>query len=282
MKSTFRHLSYLISAAILCVGSSAVAQKTSDYLIVNDLPFIKEPTDFAGYLSGLFQLGIGIAVTLAVVMLVVNGIQYMFSDIPGIKVDAKNKLGTIVWGLILAFSSWLILYTINPHLVKFDLIKTIDDATQGVQGPPKPPAGGDAVPDGQFNFDNGPGGDIKLQVIHESSELSSLISCMANKVPGNVGRISSISDSQIISGQKTFAQCAQGECSVTGHRAGSHHYGGQTCVGKSYAVDFGDQENSAALLKAARECNSAAQGSIHNNNHVHISVGEVAGCGPGE
>lgn len=142
MKPAFRYLSYLIPGALLCVASSVLAADKS-YLIVGDLPFIKNTTDLGSYLSGIFQIGIGIAVTLAVVMLVLNGIQYMFSDIPGIKVAAKNNLGNIIWGLLLAFSSWLILYTINPHLVKFDFITTINEAARGVEGPPKqPPTGG--------------------------------------------------------------------------------------------------------------------------------------------
>ncbi len=135
-----RHILHATSAIVLFVGSTALASAPTDYLIVKDLPFIGQTTDLSGYLSGLFQLGIGIAVTLAVVMLVINGIQYMFSDIPGIKVAAKNNLGNIVWGLILAFSSWLILYTINPNLIKFDLITSLQEAAdQAARDIPPPP-----------------------------------------------------------------------------------------------------------------------------------------------
>lgn len=136
MKKT---LSYLASCSLLAVASVASAA-TSDYLIVKDLPFIGQSSDFGSYLNGLFKLGIGIAVTLAVVMLVINGIQYMFSDIPGVKISSKNNLGNIVWGLILAFSAWLILYTINPNLVKFDLVRSLDQAAdQAISGAPPPP-----------------------------------------------------------------------------------------------------------------------------------------------
>ncbi|MEN9405278.1 MAG: hypothetical protein RLY47_237 [Candidatus Parcubacteria bacterium] len=146
MKKTF---SYLASASILTVASIASAAP-SDYLIVKDLPFIGQSADFGSYLNGLFQLGIGIAVTLAVVMLVINGIQYMFSDIPGVKIASKNNLGNIVWGLILAFSAWLILYTINPNLVKFDLVRSLDQAADaaisGAPPPPTPTDDGEAWP----------------------------------------------------------------------------------------------------------------------------------------
>ncbi len=144
-----RILSYLASAPLLAVASIASAGNPSDYLIVKDLPFIGTSADFGSYLNGLFQLGIGIAVTLAVVMLVVNGIQYMFSDIPGVKVASKNNLGNIVWGLLLAFSAWLILYTINPNLVKFDLIRSLDEAAdQAINNAPAPNASTTPTEDG--------------------------------------------------------------------------------------------------------------------------------------
>lgn len=140
---TLHHISHLAVLGMMTLGSKALAATIpNDYLIVKDLPFIGQTTDLGGYLNGLFQLGIGIAVTLAIVMLVINGITYMFSDIPGVKVGAKNNLGNIVWGLLLAFSAWLILYTINPNLVKFDLIRSLDQAA-GLAGqdvrPPQTP-----------------------------------------------------------------------------------------------------------------------------------------------
>lgn len=140
MKKLFYLFSTLL-AATFCITTTAVAA-TKDYLLVKDLPLISDPAyaGLGGYLKAIFQLGIGIAVTLAIVMLVVNGIQYMFSDIPGIKVAAKNNLGSIIFGLILAFSSWLILYTINPNLVEFDFIASLREAASGAASS-NPPTG---------------------------------------------------------------------------------------------------------------------------------------------
>lgn len=145
MKKPF-YLSLILIVAAFCVTTTAFAA-TKDYLIVKDLPLIGDPAyaGLGGYLKAIFQLGIGIAVTLAIVMLVVNGIQYMFSDIPGVKVSAKNNLGGIIFGLILAFSSWLILYTINPNLVEFDLIASLRDAA-GTVASSTPPTGTSTTP----------------------------------------------------------------------------------------------------------------------------------------
>jgi hypothetical protein len=129
--------------------------------------------------------------------------------------------------------------------------------------PPSPPS---ATADGSFQYNSG----ISAQRVHASPALSAMLNCMAQRVPGNVGRISSISDDKIVNGSETFQSCAKGGCA---HSAGSLHYGGSgVCVGKSYAVDFGDEENIGTLCPAARACGAVSTCSVHNNNHVHLSL----------
>jgi len=122
-----------------------------------------------------------------------------------------------------------------------------------------------ATADGQFDYDAG----IAAQRAHASPALSSMLNCMAQIVPGNVGRISSISDSRIVSGSETFATCVDGGCA---HVANSRHYGGATCTGRSYAVDIGDEQNVAVLCQAANSCGRVNSCSVHNGNHVHLDL----------
>ncbi len=122
---------------------------------------------------------------------------------------------------------------------------------------------------GKFTFDP----EIDAQVSTESGPLAALLSCMVSRVPAGVGRISSISDSQITSGLKRFSQCAAGGCQ---HAANSCHYGGRSCIGSSYAVDFGDDENMSVLTAAAQACGAQT---LNEGNHLHASVGAVNGCG---
>lgn len=129
--------------------------------------------------------------------------------------------------------------------------------------------GGTGSYDGSFTYQSG----IEAQKQHMSPKLAALLSCMATKVPAGVGQISSISDSKIVSGAKIFAQCAQGQCA---HAAGSCHYGGKTCVGSSYGVDFGDEQNISRLSAAARACGANYVG--NEGNHLHVSVGAACGC----
>jgi hypothetical protein len=126
-----------------------------------------------------------------------------------------------------------------------------------------PGTGGTVPPDQAFTYQPG----IRQQEAHASGRLLAFLGCMLPKIPGNVGEISSISDSLIVNGTKTFAQCAAGECQ---HVRNSLHYGGTTHVGQSYAVDFGDEQNASILMSAARECGATYV--ANEGNHVHAQV----------
>jgi len=123
--------------------------------------------------------------------------------------------------------------------------------------------------DGSFTYQ----ANIEAQKRDLSEPMAAVLTCMAGKVPRGVGNISSISDSRITSGAKTFAQCATGGCA---HTANSCHYGGRACVGKSFAVDFGDEQNKTALVSAAVACGAKT---LDEGNHIHVSIGDASGCG---
>ncbi|MFT5849318.1 MAG: hypothetical protein ACI9H6_000123 [Patiriisocius sp.] len=129
-------------------------------------------------------------------------------------------------------------------------------------GTTAPPSG---TADGSFTYQSG----ISAQRGHASPALSSMLNCMAQRVPGNVGQISSISDSRIVNGSQTFQSCVSGGCA---HVRNSRHYGGATCTGSSYAVDFGDEQNVGVICQAANACGSVSSCSVHNGNHVHLSL----------
>ena len=70
---------------------------------------------------GIFNLIIAIAGGLAVLKIIYGGIQYMSTDAFGAKNEAKDTIKNAIWGLLLAISAWLILYTVNPNLVEINL-----------------------------------------------------------------------------------------------------------------------------------------------------------------
>lgn len=142
--------------------------------------------------------------------------------------------------------------------------------------PGEPVDPGTVVPgaDGSFTYQGG----IQAQAKHASSQLNLLLTCMANKVPADVGQISSISDSLIVDNKKTFTQCIAGQCQ---HAGNSCHYGGPRCSGASYAVDFGDGGKDSLtkdgqLKAAAKAC--GANYTLTEKDHLHVSIGERCGC----
>lgn len=77
--------------------------------------------DFSTYISGIFSSLITVVAVLAVLMIVIGGMQYVMSFAVGGKEEGRKKIWGAVWGLILALASFLILRTINPALVDINL-----------------------------------------------------------------------------------------------------------------------------------------------------------------
>ncbi len=74
---------------------------------------------FSGFLVKLYKFGLSAAFFLALLMIVISGVQYVIS---GASVDKKSeamsRIKSALFGLLLALCTWLILYTINPDLIK--------------------------------------------------------------------------------------------------------------------------------------------------------------------
>lgn len=78
---------------------------------------ITEATTFAQYVAAVMPFIFGLAIVVAVVQLVIGGMQYALSEVITSKQDAKERIMSAIYGLLLALLSWLILNTINPNLV---------------------------------------------------------------------------------------------------------------------------------------------------------------------
>ena len=154
------------------------------------------------------------------------------------------------------------------------------------EAPPEIPMPSAGCPPG-YKFDGG----ISKQCQNVSPGLNKLLACMRQKLPAGVGRISSISDSNLFGSTATCRReptCAnnchypQNCCSHSHPCEGqslSCHYGGKGCYQQkqSYAVDFGDEQNDELLKSAAQSCDPNAY-IIYEGDHLHISVGNEYGC----
>ncbi len=130
----------------------------------------------------------------------------------------------------------------------------------------------------QWIYDPGIKKQIKQK--HASDELHDFMECLRKELKPNVGRVSSISDSSIVKNDWDFCKTNydKNSCKVKSppccrHSKTSCHYGGNTNEEKSYAIDFGDQENYAKIKKAAVEkCKIPESYILLEPTHVHISV----------
>jgi hypothetical protein len=100
--------------------------------------------DFGTFVSGIFRLLITFGGLFAVVMITVAGIGYMISE-SAVDIDkAKSRAKAALWGLVLLLGSWLILNTINPNILRFDLLRTSTTSLQNSNPGPQ-----SVVPAGQ-------------------------------------------------------------------------------------------------------------------------------------
>ncbi|MFH1455302.1 MAG: pilin [bacterium] len=133
----YKKLSVIILSMILFISSanSVLAEcdpKTNLDTITHKICYVAlEPGAFQGvgepsndnlskYLGQVFNYGIAVAVVLALIMIIWGGIIKMTTDSWSKKDEANAKITNAIYGLGLALISWLLLYTINPNLVKFN------------------------------------------------------------------------------------------------------------------------------------------------------------------
>ena len=76
---------------------------------------------FANYLNVMINLFIGLCAVLAMIMIIMGGIQYMTSELISGKEAGKEQITHAVLGLLLALGAYAILNTINPDLLNISL-----------------------------------------------------------------------------------------------------------------------------------------------------------------
>ena len=74
-------------------------------------------------ISALYKFGIAIVSIVAVVVIIVQGLRIVTSGGGEAKASAYKKILQSVIGLVIAWGSYAILYTVNPALVQFNALK---------------------------------------------------------------------------------------------------------------------------------------------------------------
>ena len=94
-----------------------------DYNLIQPLPGIQtvSSSGFPEYITKIIPFILSLAAVLAVVMIVIGGVEYAVSLSEEGKKNARGRINSAILGLLLALVSYLILYTINPDLTKLKL-----------------------------------------------------------------------------------------------------------------------------------------------------------------
>ncbi|MEI6650412.1 MAG: pilin [Candidatus Moraniibacteriota bacterium] len=124
MKRRYFHIAIL--AAILCVSSLAVPTDVSaqySYTPLEKIPGTDTNSGkMADYIQAIYKFALWSVGIAAMFMLAIGGMMYLTSAGNTSQTgSAKKVIEDAVVGLVLAFVAWLILYVINPDLVKVNL-----------------------------------------------------------------------------------------------------------------------------------------------------------------
>ena len=107
--------------------SNPINEPCEYYHLLAPLPGIKDdlvPTGkgaLGSYLNTMLRIFIGICAVLAMVMIVLGGLEYMTSELISSKENGKHKITGAIFGLIIALGSYALLNTINPDLLNTDV-----------------------------------------------------------------------------------------------------------------------------------------------------------------
>ena len=128
-------LSIAISLFFFGIASSALAftPATTTQVQWPDSPMgraLSPTTEFHEFIAYIYEWGISLGGIVVFAMLVWAGIQYLTSaGDPGKMGGAIKKIQSSILGLVLLLTSWLILNTINPQLVRLEPLPQLWDET---------------------------------------------------------------------------------------------------------------------------------------------------------
>ena len=177
------------------------------------------PCPFGNYLNILIKLFLGICGVLAVIMIVMGGIEYMTSELISSKEAGKESIRNALLGLLLALGAYLILNTINPDLLNVCLNnlpkETITIDPEKIVGDTPPPAGG-KICNGEYKTgDIWPADyDTRAQLASQKIDVK-LPSCSNGKVGDSCTSVYQLDTAGIIKFKQNCDKYVGGNCEVT-------------------------------------------------------------------
>jgi hypothetical protein len=114
----------LTAAFSLIYTAEVKAQVDTSYTPLTTVPGVfkaNEPTNPVAVLKNLYGFAIGVGAIIGIVMIMYAGFEYMYVESVTGKSDAKKRIQDVFLGLAVILGSYLLLRTINPALVNFNV-----------------------------------------------------------------------------------------------------------------------------------------------------------------
>jgi hypothetical protein len=270
-----------------------------DYTALEQIPGTEgDLKNFPDYIKALYKFVIwGVAIA-GLLMLVIGGFWYMTAAGNNAQLSkAKDIIRDALLGIIVALFAWLLLFTINPDLVRIDISSLSALHTGTTPSSTATPGGAQSQPVTPTTATGSCGGlpgNVGSQCDLASSDLISLMSCMADKNISHLGVVSSVTAENVGNDFDKAKNCC-GDESCT-HSDYTCHYGCKVEPGYSHAFDFDFSPNTmsdADLCKIAEAAKTCGSGVIWgprtlscgikrprdggHDGHLHISTAACNG-----
>jgi len=109
-----------VDGPVICPEGDTPVEKSIYKLLAPIGGFETAPEDIGEYFNKIFTIAIGLCAALAVIMIVIGGIQYMGDESVFGKTEGKKQITMAILGLIIALGAYALLRTINPDLLGGD------------------------------------------------------------------------------------------------------------------------------------------------------------------
>lgn len=221
----FFGLCLINSPETLAADRSSSASNSYAYTPMEAIPGFGTPTDFPNYVMAVYNFGLWTIGISAMLMIAIGGFMYLTSAGNAAQIgSAKGVIIDAIVGLFLALTSWLLLYTINPDLVKFSVSSSSPASTSQTTTP------GTTTPSSSSNIVAGSGEDtIRQQLAKDNISINK--SAPATEVNGL--------RQATIDGVVGFQKDLGSPVTITGGSEAGHE-AGPTSHAKGYKVDIRD------------------------------------------
>lgn len=134
----------LLALLALAVFAFPLFSLAMTYTPMEAIPGSGSTSDWCVYVSYIYKFGLWAVGIAALLMISIGGFMYTTSAGNNASMEkAKGVITDAIAGLLLALTSWLLLNTINPDLLKCSLPATMQVSTIPV--PAAPPTGGPSI-----------------------------------------------------------------------------------------------------------------------------------------